>query len=257
MRKHDAFSRRGVLKGSLAFGAGLSAPQIMIRAARGPDPKRLVFVSEESSPKAQAVYDRINADFTAETGIEVVMEYPGFTNIAQRVATLIAAGTPPRSSGSAPARRWTWRSRPARRCRRRRRRVRHPRQPAHGGRRRQPLGADQPAVHLRLVPQRPLREGRAAALRQMGELPSAVKALNDPPQHLRQHRALDQSRRLASSAGHDVPQERRALVRLQQRPSTRSRSTRARTSPAPSRRSSSCTRRISTRPRPAPTTGPS
>ena len=94
MRKHDAFSRRGVLKGSLAFGAGLSAPQVMVRSARGQDAKRLVFISEESSPKAQAAYERINADFKRDTGISVTMEYPGFTNIAKRVATLIAAGTP-------------------------------------------------------------------------------------------------------------------------------------------------------------------
>ena len=55
----------------------------------------MLFVSEESNPKAIAVYDKINADFKKETGIEVVMEYPGFANIAKRVATLIAAGTPP------------------------------------------------------------------------------------------------------------------------------------------------------------------
>ena len=46
------------------------------------------------SPKAQAAYERINADFKRDTGISVTMEYPGFTNIAKRVATLIAAGTP-------------------------------------------------------------------------------------------------------------------------------------------------------------------
>src|ERR671912_617436 len=65
-----------------------------VRSARGQDTKRLVFISEESSPKAQAAYERINADFKRDTGISVTMEYPGFTNIAKRVATLIAAGTP-------------------------------------------------------------------------------------------------------------------------------------------------------------------
>jgi ABC-type glycerol-3-phosphate transport system substrate-binding protein len=91
-----AISRRQAMQygGAAGFVAAV-APQIMIRTARGADPKKVLFVSEESNPKAQAVYDGINADFTAETGIEVVMEYPGFTNIAQRVATLIAAGTPP------------------------------------------------------------------------------------------------------------------------------------------------------------------
>ena len=66
----------------------------MSRSAHGADAKKLTFISEESSPKAQAVYDKINADFTKETGIAVTMEYPGFANIAQRVATLIASGTP-------------------------------------------------------------------------------------------------------------------------------------------------------------------
>lgn len=90
-----AINRRKALQ---VGGAGLAAavaPQIMIRSSYGADPKKVLFVSEESNPKAQEVYDKINADFAAETGIEVVMEYPGFTNIAQRVATLIAAGTPP------------------------------------------------------------------------------------------------------------------------------------------------------------------
>lgn len=87
-------SRRGVLKAGVALGAGLAAPSLMVRAAHGADAKRLVFISEESNPRAQAVYDRINAEFAANTGISVTMEYPGFTNIAKRVATLIAAGTP-------------------------------------------------------------------------------------------------------------------------------------------------------------------
>lgn len=86
-------TRRGLLKGGAAFGAALAAPGIVSRAV-AQDANRLVFISEESSPNAQAVYERINADFRAETGIEVTMEYPGFTNIAKRVATLIAAGTP-------------------------------------------------------------------------------------------------------------------------------------------------------------------
>lgn len=87
-------SRRGLLRGGLTLGAGLAAPAIMVRRGFGQDAKKLTFISEESSPKAQAVYDRINADFTAETGIAVTMEYPGFANISQRVATLIASGTP-------------------------------------------------------------------------------------------------------------------------------------------------------------------
>ena len=87
-------NRRSVLLGGAAFGAGLAAPQLMTPSAYGQDARRLVFVSEESNPKAQAVYERINADFEGETGISVTMEYPGFANIAQRVATLIAAGTP-------------------------------------------------------------------------------------------------------------------------------------------------------------------
>lgn len=88
-------SRRKFLTYTALTGAAtLAAPTIMRRSAYGANPKQVVFVSEESSDKAQAVYNKINADFEKETGISVTMEYPGFTNIAQRVATLIAAGTP-------------------------------------------------------------------------------------------------------------------------------------------------------------------
>ncbi len=94
-RRTRTVPRRTVLKyGGVAGLAAAVGPQIMRRSAYGADAGKVLFVSEESSPKAQAVYDRINADFQNETGIEVTMEYPGFKNIAQRVATLIAAGTP-------------------------------------------------------------------------------------------------------------------------------------------------------------------
>ena len=94
-RHSRSIRRRTVLKyGAVAGMAVAVGPQIMVRSAHGADPKKVLFVSEESSPNAQAVYDQINADFKKETGIEVTMEYPGFKNIAQRVATLIAAGTP-------------------------------------------------------------------------------------------------------------------------------------------------------------------
>ena len=79
---------------ALTAGAAL-APPLLVRRAHGADKNRVVFVSEESNPKAIAVYDKVNADFEKETGIKVTMEYPGFANIAKRVATLIAAGTPP------------------------------------------------------------------------------------------------------------------------------------------------------------------
>jgi ABC-type glycerol-3-phosphate transport system substrate-binding protein len=78
----------------VAGTAAMAGPQILIRKASAKDDKQIVFISEESSPKAIAVYEKINADFEKETGIKVVMEYPGFTNIAKRVATLIASGTP-------------------------------------------------------------------------------------------------------------------------------------------------------------------
>jgi len=87
--------RRTFMKTATVAGAAAVAPQVLVRTARGQDKNKVVFVSEESNPKAIAVYDKINADFKKETGIEVVMEYPGFANIAKRVATLIAAGTPP------------------------------------------------------------------------------------------------------------------------------------------------------------------
>lgn len=89
-----ALSRRDMLRAGALTGAALAMPAIVTAPARGADVKKLVFISEESSPKAQAVYDKINADFTKDTGIAVTMEYPGFANIAQRVATLIASGTP-------------------------------------------------------------------------------------------------------------------------------------------------------------------
>jgi ABC-type glycerol-3-phosphate transport system substrate-binding protein len=78
----------------IAGTTAMAGPQILIRKASGKDDKQIVFISEESNPKAIAVYEKINADFEKETGIKVVMEYPGFTNIAKRVATLIASGTP-------------------------------------------------------------------------------------------------------------------------------------------------------------------
>lgn len=87
-------SRRDLLRAGLVAGAGIAMPAVLSRSAFGADARKLTFISEESSPKAQAVYDKINADFTKETGIAVTMEYPGFANIAQRVATLIASGTP-------------------------------------------------------------------------------------------------------------------------------------------------------------------
>lgn len=87
--------RRTFVKVAGGAGAAVIAPQMLVRPARGADKNRVVFVSEESNPKAIAVYEKINADFQKETGIAVTMEYPGFANIAKRVATLIAAGTPP------------------------------------------------------------------------------------------------------------------------------------------------------------------
>jgi multiple sugar transport system substrate-binding protein len=88
-------NRRTFVKAAgVAVAAGV-APQILTRSARGADKNRVVFISEESNPKAIAVYDKINADFEKESGIKVTMEYPGFRDIAKRVATLIAAGTPP------------------------------------------------------------------------------------------------------------------------------------------------------------------
>lgn len=87
-------TRRSILKNGLLLSAAISAPYLSINRSFAQDAKKITFLSEESSPKAQAVYDRINADFQKETGISVVMEYPGFANIAQRVSTLIASGTP-------------------------------------------------------------------------------------------------------------------------------------------------------------------
>ncbi len=89
-------NRRTFMKYVTAAGvASIAGPQVRIPTARGAKKDEIVFVSEESNPKAIAVYEKINADFEKNTGIKVTMEYPGFANIHKRVATLIAAGTPP------------------------------------------------------------------------------------------------------------------------------------------------------------------
>jgi multiple sugar transport system substrate-binding protein len=88
-------SRRDFVKFcGLAGTAVMTGPQIWIRKAFAKEDKQIVFISEESNPKAIKVYEKINADFFNETGVKVVMEYPGFKNIAKRVATLIASGSP-------------------------------------------------------------------------------------------------------------------------------------------------------------------
>ena len=91
----SSIGRRTFVKLGATGAATVVGPQVLVRKATGADKNHIVFVSEESNPKAIAVYDKINADFEKETGIKVTMEYPGFANIAKRVATLIAAGTPP------------------------------------------------------------------------------------------------------------------------------------------------------------------
>jgi len=178
----------------------------------------VLFVSEESNPKAQAVYDRINAEFTAETGIEVVMEYPGFTNIAQRVATLIAAGTPPEivwfGAGQAMD-------------------LALADQLADVGDVVEALGIPD---NLRMVVDGADRSVPTSQQFTYGwyrsdlydqnslqpyesweGLPQGRQGTERCAPHLRQHRPFDQSRRLASAARDHVPQERRALVRLQRR----------------------------------------
>ena len=95
MSDRKRIDRRTFVKVTAGAASVALAPQVLPRRAHGADKNRVVFVSEESNPKAIAVYEKINADFEKETGIKVTMEYPGFANIAKRVATLIAAGTPP------------------------------------------------------------------------------------------------------------------------------------------------------------------
>ena len=89
-----SLNRRDFVKLTAGVTGAAVAPQILARRASAADKNRVVFVSEESNPKAIAVYEKINADFEKETGIKVTMEYPGFANIAKRVATLIWAGAP-------------------------------------------------------------------------------------------------------------------------------------------------------------------
>ena len=95
-QNNEGISRRTFIKAAGALGAAAAVgPQILIPSARGAKKDQVIFVSEESNPKAIAVYEKINGEFEKNTGIKVVMEYPGFANIHKRVATLIAAGTPP------------------------------------------------------------------------------------------------------------------------------------------------------------------
>lgn len=57
--------------------------------------KEIVYMSDEADPKSVAIFNRIAAEFTAETGIKVKNLFVGFDAFPQRLATLIAAGTPP------------------------------------------------------------------------------------------------------------------------------------------------------------------
>ena len=84
----NGISRRDFVKmGGVVGTAAALSPQLLIRKASAADEKELVFISEESNPKAIKVYEKINADFKKQTGISVVMEYPGFKNIANRAPT--------------------------------------------------------------------------------------------------------------------------------------------------------------------------
>ena len=165
--------RRTFVKGAAVAGAAAVAPQVLVRTARGQDKNKVLFVSEESNPKAIAVYDKINADFKKETGIEVVMEYPGLRQHRQ------ARGDADR--GRHPARDRLVRRRaghepgdgePARgRGRRAQGHRRDGREPPHDLQGRGPLHPDQPAVHLRLVPQGPLPGQEARGAQELGRLP--------------------------------------------------------------------------------------
>ena len=64
-----SIDRRSFVKTAALAGGTVLAPQILVRTARGADKNRVVFISEESNPKAIAVYDKINADFEKETGV--------------------------------------------------------------------------------------------------------------------------------------------------------------------------------------------
>jgi multiple sugar transport system substrate-binding protein len=57
--------------------------------------KEVVYMSDESDPKSIRIFNKVAADFTAKTGIKVKNIFVGFDEFPQRLATLIAAGTPP------------------------------------------------------------------------------------------------------------------------------------------------------------------
>jgi len=48
--------RRTFVKGAAVASTAAVAPQVLVRTARGQDKNKVVFVSEESNPKAIAVY---------------------------------------------------------------------------------------------------------------------------------------------------------------------------------------------------------
>ena len=49
-----SIDRRTFVKGAAVTGAAAVAPQVLMRSARGQDKNKVLFVSEESNPKAIA-----------------------------------------------------------------------------------------------------------------------------------------------------------------------------------------------------------
>jgi len=85
------------MKNSMKLGLAIFVFGIFVLGSAGTlaAEKEVVYMSDEADPKSVKIFNKIAADFTAETGIKVKNIFVGFDEFPQRLATLIAAGTPP------------------------------------------------------------------------------------------------------------------------------------------------------------------
>ena len=208
-------------KAAGALGAAAAVgPQILIPSARGAKKDKVVFVSEESNPKAIAVYDKINADFKKETGIEGGHGVPGLRQHRQ-------------ARGHADRRRHPARDRLVRR------RAGHepgPGEPAGGrGRRasRPPAGSRTTcawSTRARTAPSPPASSSPTAGtaktstsrrvcepMKTWEDFLNVAKTLNNPPNMYGCIMPSAETGRLHASAGDHVHEQQRALVRVQRR----------------------------------------
>jgi multiple sugar transport system substrate-binding protein len=85
------------MKNSVKLGLAILVFGIFVLGSAGTLAAKgeVVYMSDEADPKSVKIFNTIAADFAAETGIKVKNIFVGFDEFPQRLATLIAAGTPP------------------------------------------------------------------------------------------------------------------------------------------------------------------